>query len=67
MGFSIGASQCLVAPPYALAAIVMYATGWFGDKYHLRGPIIIFNMVLCIVGVAIMGFHGNANVRYFGK
>ncbi|KAH7086524.1 major facilitator superfamily domain-containing protein [Paraphoma chrysanthemicola] len=66
MGFSIGASQCLVAPPYALAAIVMYGTGWFGDKYHLRGPVIIFNMVLCIVGIAIMGFHSNANVRYFG-
>jgi MFS family permease len=44
----------------------MYATGWFGDKYHLRGPIIIFNMVLCIIGVAIMGFHKNPNVRYFG-
>ncbi|KAH8728444.1 phthalate transporter-like protein [Phaeosphaeriaceae sp. PMI808] len=66
MGFSVGASQCLVAPPYALAAIVMYTTGWLGDKYHLRGPIIIFNMVLCIVGVSIMGFHKNSNVRYFG-
>jgi hypothetical protein len=66
LGFSVGASQCLVAPPYALAAIVMYATGWAGDKYHIRGPIIIFNMILCIVGVSIMGFHKNANVRYFG-
>ncbi|ORY16613.1 major facilitator superfamily domain-containing protein [Clohesyomyces aquaticus] len=66
MGFSIGASQCLVAPPYALAAIVMYATGWFGDKYHLRGPVICFNMILCLIGLPIMGFHSNANVRYFG-
>ncbi|CAO2657903.1 Nn.00g071630.m01.CDS01 [Neocucurbitaria sp. VM-36] len=66
MGFSIGASQCLVAPPYALAAIVMFATGWAGDKYHLRGPVIIFNMVLCLIGLPIMGFHSNPNVRYFG-
>ncbi|KAJ4366345.1 hypothetical protein N0V83_007981 [Neocucurbitaria cava] len=66
MGFSIGASQCLVAPPYALAAIVMFATGWAGDKYHLRGPIIIFNMILCLIGLPIMGFHSNPNVRYFG-
>jgi len=66
LGFSIGASQCLVAPPYALAGIVMYATGWAGDKYHLRGPIVVFNMILCIIGVTIMGFHNNANVRYFG-
>jgi len=66
MGFSTGAAQCLVAPPYAFAAIVMYTTGWLGDKYHLRGPIILFNMVLCLVGLPIMGFHSNPNVRYFG-
>ncbi|KAF2713991.1 MFS general substrate transporter [Pleomassaria siparia CBS 279.74] len=66
MGFSIGASQCLVAPPYAFAAIVMYGTGWLGDKYHVRGPIICFNMLLCIIGLPIMGFHKNANIRYFG-
>jgi len=66
MGFSTGAAQCLVAPPYAFAAIVMYTTGWLGDKYHLRGPIILVNMVLCLVGLPIMGFHSNPNVRYFG-
>ncbi|KAF2112115.1 major facilitator superfamily domain-containing protein [Lophiotrema nucula] len=66
MGFSVGASQCLVAPPYALAAIVMYTTGWLGDKYKIRGPIICFNMILCLIGLPIMGFHKSAAVRYFG-
>lgn len=66
MGFSVGASQCLVAPPYALAAIVMYTTGWIGDKYKIRGPIICFNMLLCLIGLPIMGFHKNSGVRYFG-
>lgn len=66
MGFSVGASQCLVAPPYALAAILMYATGWAGDKYHVRGPIIVVNMIFCIVGISIMGFHSSPGVRYFG-
>ena len=66
MGFDVGAAQCLVAPPYALAAIVMFTTGWAGDKYHIRGPIIIFNMVLCLIGLPIMGFHKDASVRYFG-
>jgi hypothetical protein len=32
MGFSVGAAQCLVAPPYAFAALVMYASGVIGDK-----------------------------------
>jgi predicted MFS family arabinose efflux permease len=66
MGFSVGASQCLVAPPYAFAAIVMYTTGYLGDKYHVRGPIIAFNMLLCLIGLPIMGFAKSAAVRYFG-
>jgi MFS family permease len=82
MGYSVGEAQCLgtlspptsytnslttpVAPPYAFAAIIMYATGYIGDKYHVRGPIICFNMLLCIIGIPIMGFHANAGVRYFG-
>ena len=48
------------------AALVMFGYAWLGDKYHLRGPIILFNMVLCLVGLPIMGFHANSNVRYFG-
>lgn len=66
MGFSIGASQCLVAPPYAFAGIVMFTTGWIGDKYRVRGPIIVFNMLLCVIGLPIMGFAKNAGARYFG-
>ncbi|KAF2450491.1 MFS general substrate transporter [Karstenula rhodostoma CBS 690.94] len=66
MKFSVAASQCLVAPPYALAAMLMYATGWVGDKYRIRGPIIIFNMLLCLIGLPIMGFHKKASVQYFG-
>ncbi|PVI06724.1 phthalate transporter-like protein [Periconia macrospinosa] len=64
--FSIGAAQCLVAPAYAFAAIVMYVTGWISDKYRTRGPIIIFNMVLCLIGLPIMGFASSPAVRYFG-
>ncbi|KAF2205344.1 MFS general substrate transporter [Delitschia confertaspora ATCC 74209] len=67
MGFDTGTSQCLaVAPPYAFAGIIMYTTGWLGDKYRVRSPIIVFNMVLCLIGLPIMGFHKNAGIRYFG-
>ena len=54
MGYSIGASQCLVAPPYAFAAILMYGGAWFGDKFHLRGPVLVFNAVVCLVGLPIL-------------
>lgn len=66
MGFDIGAAQCLVAPPYAFAGIFMLFTGWLGDKYHFRGPCIIMNMVLALIGLPIMGWHSSAAVRYFG-
>lgn len=66
MGYSVGESQCLVAPPFGLAGIVMFSSAWVGDKYRVRGVIIIFNSVLCIVGLAIMGFAHNNPARYFG-
>jgi len=66
LGFDNGTSQCLIAPPYGLAGIVMFGTSWLGDKYRLRGPIVIFNMILVLIGLPIMGFHPSGAVRYFG-
>lgn len=66
MGFSVGAAQCLVAPPYVVAGFFMYGMGWLGDKYHIRGPIIVANMLLCLIGLPIMGWASSAAVRYFG-
>lgn len=66
MGFDVGKSQCLVAPPYGFAGIWMYATGWFGDKHHIRGPIIVINSIICIVGLPLIGWVDNVGVRYFG-
>lgn len=66
LGFDIGQSQCLVAPPYVFAGMIMMLTGWLGDKYHIRGPLIIGNMVLGLIGLPIMGWHPDPKVRYFG-
>ncbi|CAH0055902.1 unnamed protein product [Clonostachys solani] len=66
MGFSIAQAQCLVAPPYVFAGLVMYGTAWVGDKFHLRGPIIIFNMILCLIGLPILGWANSAPIRYLG-
>lgn len=54
MGFDLVESQCLVAPPYAFTAIYMYAVGWLGDKYHVRGPIVALNALVAVVGLPIM-------------
>ncbi|PHH66940.1 hypothetical protein CDD81_5292 [Ophiocordyceps australis] len=66
MGFSVGASQCLVVPPWVFTGFVMYAQAWLGDKYRLRSPIIAVNSVIGIVGLVLMGFHPRYPVRYFG-
>jgi hypothetical protein len=44
----------------------MMLTGWFGDKYHLRGPACAFNAAMALMGLALVGFHGNPSVRYLG-
>ncbi|KAI4246216.1 MAG: hypothetical protein L6R42_009983 [Xanthoria sp. 1 TBL-2021] len=67
LGYDTGTAQCLIAPPYAFAAIIMVLTGWFGDKYHQRGLCVAFNAILCIIGLAVMGWaYGDTRARYFG-
>ncbi|KAJ5618226.1 hypothetical protein N7528_006869 [Penicillium herquei] len=66
MGFDIGQSQCLVAPPYVFAGIVMYTGAWIGDKYHVRGPVLIANALLAIIGLPMMGFAKGNATRYAG-
>ncbi|ETN44038.1 uncharacterized protein HMPREF1541_10903 [Cyphellophora europaea CBS 101466] len=66
MGFSVAAAQCLVAPPYVLAAIVMFGMAWFGDKWHIRSPFILANGILALIGLPLLGFASNVGVRYFG-
>ena len=64
--FEVGVAQCLIAPPYAFAGIIIFATGWLGDRLHLRGPIIAMNMILALIGLPILGWASNPYVRYFG-
>jgi MFS family permease len=66
MNFTVGQSQCLVAPPYGAAAIWMFLTGWFGDRYRVRGPLVVTNAAIAIVGVCVLGFVKNLPARYFG-
>jgi len=66
MGFSTAASQCLIAPPYVVAALWMFACAVLGDKYHIRGPFIVFNALMGIIGLPLLGFAHNNGVRYFG-
>lgn len=48
------------------AGIMMNIVAYFSDKYHQRGLGIIFQAMLCIIGLPIMGFAHSPAVRYFG-
>ncbi|KAJ5118407.1 hypothetical protein N7448_010116 [Penicillium atrosanguineum] len=66
MGFGVGEAQCLIAPPYAFAGIVMYCAAWVGDRYRVRGVILVGNALLCIIGLPMMGFATGSATRYAG-
>lgn len=66
MGFGVGASQCLSAPPWIFAALVMFATAWVGDKIQRRVPVLLFNVCLSLIGLPMMGFLKSNAARYVG-
>lgn len=45
---------------------MMNIVAYFSDKYHQRGLGVVFNALMCIIGLPIMGFAGTPAVRYFG-
>lgn len=49
-----------------LTRVQMLLTGWWGDRYRMRGPACAFNAAMALTGLAIVGFHTNPKVRYFG-
>ncbi|OBT71317.1 hypothetical protein VF21_09122 [Pseudogymnoascus sp. 05NY08] len=63
---SVAEAQCLTAPPSILAAICMGFFAWAGDKYHVRGPLLLLNCLLGFIGLPLLGFAKQPAVRYFG-
>ncbi|CAN9375663.1 unnamed protein product [Alternaria alternata] len=66
MGFSSDKSILLSAPPYYYAVLPAILSSIIGDKFQLRGPIIVFNCVSLIIGFCMLGFSDQVTVRYIG-
>ncbi|KAH7176816.1 major facilitator superfamily domain-containing protein [Dactylonectria macrodidyma] len=66
MGFSSTQAQLLSAPPYILAAIMTFVSGYLGDRYKLRGPIIAVHQALTAAGMLITAYGKSNGARYFG-
>lgn len=81
LGFSVAEAQCLTAPPYVAAAIVMFTQAFFADRWRVRGPVVAGNAVLGkthgiisglhsqvsgVIGLSLLGYAKDPGVRYFG-
>ena len=65
-GYTTKNAQILSFPPYAVAAPWMLIAAWIGDKWRIRGHIVIFNATVALVGLVMIGFVKNPNARYAG-
>lgn len=54
MGMTVAQSQCLSTPPYFVAAGFMWGVAWIGDKYKIRGPLLLINVALGLIGLPIL-------------
>jgi hypothetical protein len=44
----------------------MFTQAYYADKMRLRGPTVVFNALLGLIGLPLLGFVSNNGVRYFG-
>ena len=65
-GYSTGRAQVLTFPPYACGAVWIMVCAFAGDHFRIRGPIMLFNSCLYIIGVSLTGFTENVHTRYAG-
>ncbi|KAI9763517.1 MAG: hypothetical protein M1840_000470 [Geoglossum simile] len=66
MGYTAGNANLLSAPPVLTAVVSAFSFAWIADKYHVRGPVIAAQALICITGLMITAYHKKNSVRYFG-
>ncbi|KAH8658784.1 major facilitator superfamily domain-containing protein [Tricladium varicosporioides] len=64
--FSTAMAFTLAAPPAIFSAIVAATFSWVADKTRMRGPYVVLQCLIGIVGLCITGFHSEPAPRYIG-
>ena len=65
-GYSTGRAQLLTFPPYAVGAAWIMICAFLADHFKVRGPVLLFNAAMYIIGVALTGFSSHVHARYAG-
>ena len=66
MGFSAAMSQLLSAPPVVFASLTAVGSAALSDRFRLRGPIIVGQSIIAVVGLLLMAYTTGTGPRYFG-
>ncbi|KAL2841143.1 major facilitator superfamily domain-containing protein [Aspergillus pseudoustus] len=66
LNFDVAEAQTLTAPCFLFGTVLGLTESWLSDKYKLRGPVVVFNAVLQIIGIALLGYAKQNGVRYLG-
>jgi MFS family permease len=65
-GYSTGRAQLLTFPPYALGAVWIMICAFTADNLKVRGPVMLLNAGLYIIGLSLTAFVENVHTRYAG-
>lgn len=66
MGYSVGITHLLSAPPVIFAVVVSLFVSWASDKYKTRAPAIALQSIICIIGLMMTAYCEGNIARYWG-
>jgi predicted MFS family arabinose efflux permease len=66
LGYSLELSFILSAPPALFSVIEAMFIAWLADKTQMRGPYVVFQGLIGIIGLCMTGFLNSPTPRYIG-
>ncbi|KAF4981714.1 hypothetical protein FZEAL_2516 [Fusarium zealandicum] len=66
LGYSLELSFILSTPPALFSVVEAIFISWLADKTRLRGPFVIFQGLIGLVGLCMTGFLNSPTPRYIG-
>lgn len=66
LGYSLSMSFVLSAPPALFSVIEAFFISWLADKTRMRGPFVVFQGIVGIIGLCMTGFLDAPTPRYIG-
>lgn len=66
LGYSLEMSFILSTPPSLFSVVEAMAISWLADKMKMRGPFVVFQGLIGIIGLCMTGFLDSPTPRYIG-